>query len=344
MASPTQWTWVWVDSGICWWTGRPGVLRFMGLQRVRRNWVTELNWTEWFNPGSSSLLPGSASTLRLHKSSHSHGPLLNSLVPLIFLCLLCSLSSLIFSWDTVIGKSLFSETSFTTSGWIFTRLAFFFYWCYWTISLAVFPYIFVPAFHPAEPPFLFSCENQDYPITPPLSLLPGLYMTFVQLSIFPKHIETFQLSKNPSCHFVKSTSYPWSHATTALLSVSIDLFHHPENFMYMELCLLFWDSSVSLHVSVVQSFSFFCSTVVSCLNIAWPSIDLLMKILGFLGIRLLWSDVYVFCGLRFLFILGKYVRMDLLSCIVSVFNFLTHWLFKSVLFNFQIFADFPCAL
>ena len=34
MASPTQWIWVWVDSGSWWWIGRPGVLRFMGLQRV----------------------------------------------------------------------------------------------------------------------------------------------------------------------------------------------------------------------------------------------------------------------------------------------------------------------
>ena len=31
--------------GRWWWTGRPGVLRFMGLQRVGHNWVTELNWT-----------------------------------------------------------------------------------------------------------------------------------------------------------------------------------------------------------------------------------------------------------------------------------------------------------
>ena len=46
MASPTQWTWVWVDSGSWWWTGRPGVLRLMGSQRVRHDWVTELNWTE----------------------------------------------------------------------------------------------------------------------------------------------------------------------------------------------------------------------------------------------------------------------------------------------------------
>ena len=45
MASPTQWTWIWADSGSWWWTGRPGVLQSMGLQRVRRDLVTELNWT-----------------------------------------------------------------------------------------------------------------------------------------------------------------------------------------------------------------------------------------------------------------------------------------------------------
>ena len=39
-------TWVWVNSGSWWWTGRPGVLQSMGLQRVRHDWVTELNWTE----------------------------------------------------------------------------------------------------------------------------------------------------------------------------------------------------------------------------------------------------------------------------------------------------------
>ena len=46
MASPTQWTGVWVDSGSWWWTGRPGVLQSMGLQRVGHDWATELNWTE----------------------------------------------------------------------------------------------------------------------------------------------------------------------------------------------------------------------------------------------------------------------------------------------------------
>ena len=44
MASLTQWTWVWVNSGNWWWTGRPGVLQFMGSQRIRHDWATEMNW------------------------------------------------------------------------------------------------------------------------------------------------------------------------------------------------------------------------------------------------------------------------------------------------------------
>ena len=44
MASLTGWTWVWVNPGSWWWTGRPGVLRFMGSQRVGHDWATELNW------------------------------------------------------------------------------------------------------------------------------------------------------------------------------------------------------------------------------------------------------------------------------------------------------------
>ena len=45
-ASPARWTWVWVKSGSWWWTGRPGVLRFMRSQRVGHDWATELKWTE----------------------------------------------------------------------------------------------------------------------------------------------------------------------------------------------------------------------------------------------------------------------------------------------------------
>ena len=51
MVSPTQWTWVWVNSGSWWWTGRPGLLQFMGSQRVRHDWVTELYSIYQFCPG-----------------------------------------------------------------------------------------------------------------------------------------------------------------------------------------------------------------------------------------------------------------------------------------------------
>ena len=44
LASLTRCTWVLVNSESWWWTGRPGVLRFMGSQRVRQDWATELNW------------------------------------------------------------------------------------------------------------------------------------------------------------------------------------------------------------------------------------------------------------------------------------------------------------
>ena len=49
LASLTQWTWVWVNSGSWWWTGRLGVLLFMGSQRVGHDWATELNWSEIIN-------------------------------------------------------------------------------------------------------------------------------------------------------------------------------------------------------------------------------------------------------------------------------------------------------
>ena len=46
MASLTRWTWVWASSRSWWWTGKPGMLQSMGSQRVRYNWVTEMNWIE----------------------------------------------------------------------------------------------------------------------------------------------------------------------------------------------------------------------------------------------------------------------------------------------------------
>ena len=44
MVSPTQWTCIWVNSRSSWWTGKPGVLQSMELQRVKHDWATELNW------------------------------------------------------------------------------------------------------------------------------------------------------------------------------------------------------------------------------------------------------------------------------------------------------------
>ena len=48
MASLTQQTWVWVGSGSWWWTGKPGMLQSMGSQGVGHDWVTELNWIEYY--------------------------------------------------------------------------------------------------------------------------------------------------------------------------------------------------------------------------------------------------------------------------------------------------------
>ena len=65
MASPTRWTWVWVNSGSWSWTGRPGVLWFMGSQRVGHDWATErLNWTELRVSGKDVMNHNQGRTLR----------------------------------------------------------------------------------------------------------------------------------------------------------------------------------------------------------------------------------------------------------------------------------------
>ena len=55
MASPTQWTWIWVNYRSWWQTGRPGVLWFMGSQRVRHDWV---KWTKSYGFSSSHVRMG----------------------------------------------------------------------------------------------------------------------------------------------------------------------------------------------------------------------------------------------------------------------------------------------
>ena len=72
MASPTQWTWVWVNSGSWWWIGRPGMLQSMWLQRIIYDWATELNWTgkcKWqsVNISWASIFASSSSTFKKKK-------------------------------------------------------------------------------------------------------------------------------------------------------------------------------------------------------------------------------------------------------------------------------------
>ena len=58
MASPTQWVWVCVNSRSWWWTVKSGVLQSMGLQIVRYNWMTELNWGKmWLFIGKTAAKP-----------------------------------------------------------------------------------------------------------------------------------------------------------------------------------------------------------------------------------------------------------------------------------------------
>jgi len=70
MASLTRWTWVWMDSGSWWWTGRPGMLRFMGSQRVRLNW-TELKILK-FQMDKTSLIINKVQTETIHHYHVTH--------------------------------------------------------------------------------------------------------------------------------------------------------------------------------------------------------------------------------------------------------------------------------
>ena len=81
MASLTWWTWVWVNSGSWWWTGRPGVLWFMGSQRVGHDWATELYFLpeKAMAPHSSILAwkipwtegPGGLQSMGSHRVGHN---------------------------------------------------------------------------------------------------------------------------------------------------------------------------------------------------------------------------------------------------------------------------------
>ena len=73
MASLTWWTWVWGHSRSWWWTGRPGALQFMELQRVGHDWVTELNLTCPCPPEQDSVSPQPIPPIKkLAQASYPH--------------------------------------------------------------------------------------------------------------------------------------------------------------------------------------------------------------------------------------------------------------------------------
>ena len=98
MASLTRWTWVWVNSRSWWWTGRPGVLRFMGTQRVGHDWATELNWTLWYGLPYVPLIICKSGLLIFIFAEYTHTTLNKtplfpqSLGPLVFLSFSLSFS------------------------------------------------------------------------------------------------------------------------------------------------------------------------------------------------------------------------------------------------------------
>ena len=101
MASRTQWTWVWVNSGSWWWTGRPGVLRFMGLQRVGDDWATELNWTELL------LFISIMSKVQYHGKNHHWGLAWSSHRPIVRVPLLQT-QAVYYKWALLPYSKLFS--------------------------------------------------------------------------------------------------------------------------------------------------------------------------------------------------------------------------------------------
>ena len=117
MASPTQWTWVWVNSWSWWWTGRPGVLRFMGSQKVGHDWATELNWTYSLRGGNIYTLP----QMKYQQALWIYSPIQDKQVRCISLCKV----SLGFGWsveENLIGITLISGAIYklllqTTPGW-----------------------------------------------------------------------------------------------------------------------------------------------------------------------------------------------------------------------------------
>ena len=91
MASPTQWTWVWVNSGSWWWTGRPGVLQSMASQGQTR--LT--NWTE-----------------KVTQTSHSQGRISETLIPSLLFCIPCQVCGSWLGHFSMLPIRLYLDLSF----------------------------------------------------------------------------------------------------------------------------------------------------------------------------------------------------------------------------------------
>ena len=74
MAFPTLWKWAWASSRSWWWTRKPAMLRSMGLQRVRHNWVTELNWIHFL------IIPFSVLSFKSFYDAHIRNQIFPSLL------------------------------------------------------------------------------------------------------------------------------------------------------------------------------------------------------------------------------------------------------------------------
>ena len=157
MASPTQWTWVWVNSGSWWWTGSPGVLQFMGSQRVKHDWVTELNWVDPVREYNlNKRMCGYLTRIILTSVQFSHSVLSNSLRPH--------------------GLQQARLPCPSLSPWVCPNSCPLSQWCHPTISSSVVPFSSCPQSFPASGSFPvswhFTSGGPSFGASAPASVLP----------------------------------------------------------------------------------------------------------------------------------------------------------------------------
>ena len=118
MASLTRWTWVWVNSRSWWWTGRPGVLRFMGSQRVGHDWATELNWMK-----SWVWVPSHFSCVRLFCNPMDYSPPASSVYGILWARILDWVAMTSSRWSSQLMDGILSLLSPALAGGFFTTNA-----------------------------------------------------------------------------------------------------------------------------------------------------------------------------------------------------------------------------